>query len=170
MMGFANRMMVAMAAAVSVAGMAHAQTATSAADYVAKAGASDQYEIQSSKLVLQSSKDQKIRGFANKMIADHTKSTAMVTAAAKKAGMNPSPPMLDADGQQMISQLQGVSGKERDAMYTTQQTASHAKALTLTQDYAQNGDSAPLKAAAAKIVPVIEHHQQMLQNMSHVGM
>ena len=166
-MRMAMNTMYAIAAtmAVTVGGAAHAQTATSASDYVSKAGAGDQYEIQSSKLVLSSSKNARLKGFANNMIKDHTKSTAMVKAAAMKGGMTPPPPMLDADGQSMISQLQGATGADRDKMYLQQQTAAHDKALALHQDYASNGDSAPLKAAAAKIVPVVQGHRAMLTSM-----
>jgi putative membrane protein len=157
-------MMVALLAAGAMAGVAHAQ-ATSASDYVMKAGAGDQYEIQSSQLELQSTKDPKIKAFAHKMITDHNKSTAMVKAAAMKAGMNPAPPQLDADGQQNMSALQAASGTQRDALYLQQQKMSHDKSLALHRDYNQNGDSAPLKAAAGKIVPVVEMHETMLQSM-----
>ncbi len=162
-MSFTGKM-IALAAVASIAGLAQAQ-ATSASDFVMKAGAGDQYEIQSSQIVLQSTQDPKIKNYAHHMITDHTKSTAMVKAAAMKDGMNPAPPMLDADGQQMVSQLQGATGTQRDGMYVQQQKMSHDKALALHQDYSQNGDSKPLKAAAAKIVPVVKNHEAMLNAM-----
>ena len=152
-------------AALTFGGAAFAQTATGASDYVMKAGASDQYEMQSSQLVLQSTSDAKVKNFANKMIKDHTKSTAMVKAAAMKDGMNPPPPALDADGQQMISQLQGATGADRDKMYMQQQMMAHDKALALHQDYSKSGDSKPLKMAAGKIVPVVQSHKTMLGSM-----
>lgn len=158
--------MLALAATTAFAwgGAAMAQ-ASGANDYVMKAGASDKYEMDSSRLVLASTKDPKVKSYANKMIKDHTKSTAMVKAAAMKAGMTPGEPMLDADGQQMMSQLQAADGTERDKLYMQQQMMSHDKALSLHQDYAQSGDSAPLKGAASKIVPVVQSHQGMLKAM-----
>ena len=162
-----GKFMTALAATAAIAfgGVAYAQTATGAADYVSKAGASDQYEMQSSQLVLQSTSDAKVKTFANRMIKDHTKSTAMVAAAAMKDGMNPPPPALDADGQQMISQLQGATGPDRDKMYMQQQVMAHDKALALHKDYGHNGDSKPLKTAAMKIVPVVQAHKNMLTSM-----
>ena len=38
-------------------------------------------------------------------------------------------------------------------------------ALDLQQNYARNGRELPLKMAATKIVPVVEHHLGMLQKM-----
>jgi len=152
------------ASVLALSGPALAQAA-GASDYVAKAGASDLYEMQSSQLVLQTTQDPKIKTYANRMIKDHTKSTAMVKAAATKAGMTPPEPMLDADGQQMMSQLQATQGTERDKLYMQQQMMSHEKALGLQQDYASNGDSKPLKSAAAKIVPVVKSHEAMMKSM-----
>lgn len=163
-MMFRNTMMTALAA-FALAGAAQAQTAVDANDYVMKAGAADQYEIQSSQLVMDS-KDPATKGFANQMVKDHMKSTAMVKKAAMKAGMTPGEPMLDADGQQMLSALQAANGSERDKLYMQQQMAAHDKALALHSDYAAHGDSKPLKSAAALITPVVRKHGTMLKNMA----
>ena len=72
-----------------------AQAALPPADFVKKAGASDLFEISASKLET-SSKNAKIRAFANMMIKDHTTSTAAVKAAALKSGLKLSPPVLEA--------------------------------------------------------------------------
>ena len=71
-----------------------AQAPMAAPTYVMKAGAGDQYEIQSSRLLLTSTKDAKLRSFATMMVTDHTKSTADVKAAAMHAGLHPAPPKL----------------------------------------------------------------------------
>lgn len=126
--------------------------------YVAKAGASDQYEIQSSKLVLATSKNAKLRGFATEMVKDHDQSTADVKAAAMQGKVMAGPPHLDAMGEANIAKLKAAHGATRDTMYVAQQKKSHQAALVVQQGYAANGTVAPLKAAAAKIVPVVQHH------------
>ena len=132
--------------------------------YVMKAGAGDKYEIDSSKLVMNST-NPKLRQFASEMVRDHTKSTADVKAAAMKAGLHPQPPMLDPMQRTMIANLTKVSGTARDQLYIEQQKAAHGKALALHEDYSANGTSAPLKMAAGKIVPVVKSHIQMLASM-----
>ncbi len=129
----------------------------SPSDYVKKAGAADLYEMDSSKLILQS-KDPQMRSMAKKMIADHTTSTDDVKAAAMQAGLQPEPPALDATGRQNIAALRRVTGKARDRLYIAQQKKAHKAALELHQSYAENGTSAPLKAAAEKIAPVVARH------------
>lgn len=135
------------------------------ADYVAAAGASDLYERQSSQLVLQSTRDSGIRSFANMMIKDHTKSTAEVKAAAARAGVKAPPPMLNPAQTEMMAQLRDERGAARDAAYVAQQKAAHGQALAVHQAYAKDGTAAPLKAAAAKIAPVVQHHIEMLHDM-----
>ena len=135
------------------------------AQYVAKAGASDQYEIQSSKLVLATSKNAKLRAFATQMVSDHNQSTADVKAAAMQGKVMAGPPHLDAMGAANIAKLRAAHGAARDSLYIAQQKKSHQMALTVQQGYATGGSVAPLKAAAAKIVPVVQHHIGELASM-----
>lgn len=152
------------ALAVSMAAPAAAQQ-MAPADYVAAAGASDLYEKTSSQLVLQSTKNAKIRSFAQMMVGDHNKSTAMVKSAATKSGVRPTPPVLTPAQNEMVAELRSATGEARDQAYVTQQRTAHEQALALHQGYTTNGSAEPLKAAAAKIVPVVQHHIEMLQNM-----
>lgn len=158
-----KKLMIA-TALLSVPGLAAAATMTGS-QYVAKAGASDQYEIQSSRLVLATSKNAALRGFAQQMIKDHTQSTAEVKAAALQGKVKAGPPHLDAMGARNIAQLRAAKGAARDALYVQQQKKSHQTALALQQGYAADGGVAPLKATAAKIVPVVQHHLGELARM-----
>ena len=138
-------------AATLLAGAAAA--APTPATYVAKAGAGDLYEKQSSQLVLATSKDPKVRQFATMMIKDHTTSTSEVKAAAMKSGLKPKPPMLEPAQKTMIHQLTAAKGTARDALYEQQQLKAHKMALTLHQDYAANGTAPALKTAAGRDRP-----------------
>jgi putative membrane protein len=126
---------------------------------------SDLYEKQSSQLVLKTTKDAKIRDFAQMMVTDHNKSTADVKVAAQASGLTPKPAALDAKKAAMIADLTKASGKTRDQVYLTQQKAAHQEALSLHQGYASAGEKPALKAAAAKIAPVVQHHIEMLSTM-----
>ena len=151
------------AATLFIATAAH--SAPPAPEFVAKAGASDLYEMRSSKLVLRTTKNADVRKFANEMIADHSKSTAKVKAAASKSGVRPKTPMLDAKQKSDIAALTAATGTARDMLYVTQQKASHQAALDLMQDYGNTGDKPALKATASEIVPVVQHHIEMLNGM-----
>ena len=157
-----SRIGMAVAAAALAAGAATAATPTR--EYLMKAGASDLFEKKSSTLELQSG-DPKIRDFAKQMIADHTKSTAMVKSAALHSGLHPKPPMLDAKQKSDYAALTAAHGGDRDQLYISQQKAAHQDALALQQDYADSGARPKLKMVASNIVPVVQHHIEMLNGM-----
>ncbi|WP_374943240.1 DUF4142 domain-containing protein [Sphingomonas sp.] len=158
-----TRITLALAAAVMATPVAAQVMAP--AEYVKTAGASDLYEITSSRTVLETTADPKVRSFANMMIKQHTKSTADVKAAAAKARVPAPPPMLMPAQQEQIAQLRSETGPARDATYIAQQRASHGQALAVQKAYSMEGTSPPLKAAATKIVPVVESHIAMLKTM-----
>ena len=144
-------------------------SAMSTSGYLTAAAQSDMFEIQEGQLAQSMGKSPKVKAFAKEMIKDHTKSTQEVMAAAAKSGLNPTPPALRPDQQQMIAALQATSGDQFDSTYVQQQTQSHQEALQVQQGYAQGGSDPNLKMAAGKIVPVVQKHIRMLQSMSNLA-
>lgn len=163
-MAIKTSLLIASLVAAALPAAAHAQTP---AAYVAKAGAGDLFEETSSKLVLRSTKDAKVRSFATMMVADHNKSTAMVKAAAVQSRMRVTPPQLTPDQKTKIAALTKATGPARDKLYWEQQKAAHAEALALHKSYAESGTADPLKAAAVKIVPVVQQHIDVLNGAPH---
>jgi putative membrane protein len=133
-----------------------------AAAIAAPAMTSATYEKQSSTLLMQSTANPALKTFAKEMITDHTNSTAALKAAAMKAGLHPAQPKLTAKQSSDLAALRAATGTARDTLYIQQQKAAHQEALALHQDESSTGTAAPLKAAAAKIVPVVQHHVDML--------
>lgn len=133
--------------------------------YVMKAGASDLFETESSKLVTDS-KDAAVAKYAQMMISDHAKSTAEVVAAAKADGMTPGEPMLTPKQKAMIASLKSASGAKRDLLYKKDQVTAHQETLMFQKEYAMSGDKPNLKTAAGKIVPVVEQHLTMAKEMT----
>jgi putative membrane protein len=154
---------IALPIAVVLSAPAYAQAMTSA-EYVAAAGAGDTYEIQSSQTVLQTTQDPKIQSFAQMMIQDHTKSTAKIKAAALTAKVK-AKPMLTPTQAEMLTQLRAETGTARDQAYIAQQKQAHQQALTIHQSYAEGGKNAALKTVATNVVPVVQHHIEMLKTM-----
>ena len=135
------------------------------ADYVKTAGASDLFERQSAQSVLQTTANADVRAFAEMMLSAHAQSTADVKAAATKSKVAVAPPMLMPLQAEMIAQLNDETGTARDAAYIAQQKAAHNQALNVQKAYAMEGTAPALKAAAGKIVPVVQGHIAMLMKM-----
>lgn len=141
-------------------------TPTDAMGFVAMAGASDLYEIQSSQIALQKSQSDSVKRFAQMMIDQHTMTTQQVTTAAQSAGLTPPPPTLLPPQQKMIAQLQSASsGAAFDRLYLSQQRTAHQLALKLHSNYAKNGDTPALKQAASGAVPVVQSHIDELKTL-----
>lgn len=156
--------LVTAAAAALAASPAAAQVMTPT-EYVTTAGASDLYERESSQIVLESTQNPQVRSFAQMMVGDHAKSTANVKAAAARSRVNVPPPRLTPGQTEMVAQLRTETGPARDAAYVAQQKAAHNQALAVQKAYATGGTAPALKTAAAGIVPVVEHHIEMLKAM-----
>ncbi len=143
---------------------AAAQMSTkSTQEFVTKVAVSDMFEVESSKLALQRTKDQRVRQFADMMVKDHTKTSNELKAMVKKMDGVQVPTSMDADHQNKIKQLQSATGPQFDQQYRMQQIQGHETAVKLFEGYAQSGDNNELKAWAEKTLPHLRTHLQHAQ-------
>ena len=131
----------------------------SAPDFVAKAAASDMFEIQASKLALKRSSNADVKAFAKMMVMDHTKSTAGLKAAIKTANLTLAPPdALPDDKASALNDLTKADPKDFDKDYMDSQVKGHQAALDLMARYANDGDTPALKDFAAATGKVVQQH------------
>lgn len=135
-----------------------AEAKTSAMPYVMAAGMSDLYEITSSQVALQKSQNPAIKTFATMLIKHHQMTTIATMKAAKKSGLTPTPPVMDAGTTASVSELRTASAADFDRLYIGQQIPAHKAALDLHQGYATGGDQAPLRTTATAAIPVVKQH------------
>ncbi len=133
--------------------------------FVMFAGAGDLYEIESSRLVLETTQNPALRTFAQMLIDHHTRLSADTAAAAERAGVSPAPPMLDGPKAAMIAALGQYGGVERDRLYLVQQQMAHKEALGLHKTYADTGDTPALRTAAQAAVPVVTRHLAEIERL-----
>jgi len=138
---------------------------TTALPYVANAGSSDQFEIQSSQLALQNSQNPEVRRYAQMLIDHHTQTSAAVMEAARQAGLTPPPPMLMPRHAALLAALRAAPAARFDMVYLGQQVPAHQEALALHQNYASAGDTPSLRSAAASAVPLVQQHLAEAQRM-----
>lgn len=143
---------------------------TQAMPYVMASGMSDLYEINSSQIAQEKAQSPAVKKFAAMMIAQHQKTTAKTMAAAKKAGLTPTPPMLDAGATASINELQTAAPGDFDRIYLAQQLPAHQAALDLQQSYASGGDQAALRANAKATAPLVKRHVDMVTKLQAADM
>lgn len=125
--------------------------------FVTNAAISDMYEVQAGEIAQKKGQAADVKAFGKMMVADHTALSKEVKPLAEAAGKT-LPTGLDERRKGLIDNLNAASPAEFDAVYLSQQEAAHSEALTLMQGYADNGDDAGLKGAAAKAVPKVQAH------------
>jgi putative membrane protein len=163
-------------AADNPAGKPAAQTANapSAADvngYVEKAATADMFEVQSSQMALEKTKDPSLRKFAEHMVNDHTKSSHKLQDTLKAANIAVTPPAkLDQAHQDQLAQLRSASGDQFDRQYRDMQLQGHQEALKLHSDYSKNGGNEALKRFATETAPVVQQHLNEIQALNKTGL
>jgi putative membrane protein len=133
--------------------------------FMAQAASGDQFEIQSSQLALQTSSNPAVRNFANLLIADHTRMSQALAAAATAAGLTPPAPLLLPAQQATLDQLR-TTGPNFDAAFRGVQISGHQQALQLMQNYAASGDVPALRNAASQAIPIIQMHLNQAQMLN----
>lgn len=136
-------------------------------EFVQKASMGNQFEIESSKVAKDRSKNENVRQFAERMITDHANAASELETAVASANMDTSliATSLDKKHQDIISKLQKSSDKDFDKKYISEQQDAHKDAVKLYKDYERNGDNATLKSFAGKTLPTLEEHQKEVKNL-----
>lgn len=132
--------------------------------FVTNAAIGDMYEIQAGQIAQKKGQSQDVKDFGKMMVTEHTAMTnemkPLITAAGQTA-----PTGLDERRKGLIDNLNAASAADFDKTYLAQQEAAHSETLTLMQGYADNGDDAGLKAAAAKAVPKVQAHLDKVKSL-----
>ncbi len=123
---------------------------------------SDSFEIESSRLALQRSRNPRIRAFANMMVRDHSMTSQALMGGMQMGGMAPA---LDSRHAAMLNQLGAASGPQFDRLYGQMMVMSHQEALALHGSYAQAGTDPALRTFAASVTPHIRHHLAMARRL-----
>ena len=132
-------------------------------DFVQEAAISDMFEVELSKMA-----SAKLAGpekeFADKMVADHTKTTAELTGEAKADNI-PVPTAMDSSHQKMMDKLNNLNGDNFRKQYFSDQVSAHKDAVSLFERYGKGGDNLKLKDWATTTLPALQHHLDMAQGL-----
>lgn len=141
---------------------------TKAATFVEKAAATDLYEVEAAKLAAKRSTNAEVKAFAAMMEKAHAKTTEDLKAAIAASGATLTPPTaLPADLQDKLDDLNKASNEDFDKTYADDQVDVHQAALNLMQRYAQDGDTAAIKAFAAATAPTVQEHLNMAEGLKN---
>lgn len=125
--------------------------------FVSNASQSDMYEVEAGKMAASRASNAEVKAFGKMMVQEHTAMTNEMKPLIQAAGQAPAAG-LDERRKGFLDNLKAAAAKDFDKAYIDQQVNAHEEALTLMKGYADHGDDAGLKAAAAKAVPKVQQH------------
>jgi putative membrane protein len=124
-------------------------------------------EVQAGQIALQQG-DPAVKTVAQRMIADHTKANDELATIAKSQGLE-TPSQVDPVHAAALAQLRAARGSGFDNQYLNGQLADHQKTIGVFQQEADQGTNQELKAFAAKTLPTLQSHLQMIKEAIHNG-
>lgn len=160
-------------AASAVVGPTAAATvgSTTVDGFVMNAAVSDMYEIESSKMALERSKNAGVKKIAQMLITDHTASSTKLKGLVTGGQVTGAtiPDKMDERRQGLIDNLRGAPDAEFDNRYLDQQANAHREALILMNGYQTAGQNELLKAFAGEVKPKIQAHLDMVNQLDRAS-
>ncbi len=132
------------------------------AEFMQSAAASDQNEIQLSKLALEKGVTGMAKDHANLMIKDHTKSTSDLKPIAQKKNVT-LPADMDAEHKAIAAEMRKLSGKEFETKYMQQMVTDHQKTLNTMVAHQKMTQDADLQGFIGTVTPVVQNHLTMFK-------
>lgn len=135
------------------------------AAFMKKAAESGLAEVQASQLAVTKATNTQVKGFAQQMVDDHTKTNEELKAlAARKNITLPTEP--NRRHRQQIKALQGAEGARFDARYAEQfGVRAHEDTVRLFMQASQKSKDDEVKAWVDKTLPALQNHLQMAKDL-----
>lgn len=129
--------------------------------FVEQAATSDMFEIQSSQLALQRSRNPRTRSYAQRMIDDHTMTSQRLAQLAQANGIM-LPTGLGPEQDRALAAIQNTT-RIFDSEYFRQQALAHQNAIQTYQTEASSGYNNDVKLFAQQTLPTLQQHLQMAE-------
>ncbi len=137
---------------------APAMATPSTPTFLANTAAANLFEIESSKMALSKTKNDKVKSFANEMVTEHTAAGTKFKQAVADAKLTPPAEKLDAKHQALLDDLKKQDGAAFDTAYVKAQHDGHAETVAMFDAYAKGGDNARMKQFATDMLPTLKKH------------
>jgi len=109
-----------------------------------------------------------VRDFAKRMIDDHTSANQeLAKLADQKKLQDKMSEHADAKSQANSLKLKVMSGKSFDKAYIKNQVDAHQETIKIFRQEAEQGQDSDLKAFAKKMLPTLEEHLKMANDLNN---
>lgn len=133
-------------------------------EFMTKAASGGMLEVELGKLVEARAVTPEAKQFAQQMVADHTKANAELMALATKNNIT-LPTTLGDKQAKVLKDVTEETGVELDQEYLKEMLKDHQQDVKEFTDAAAKASDPAIKAFAAKNVPVLQMHLDMVTKM-----
>ncbi len=135
--------------------------------FVEKAMQAGLYEVEAGRVALMRSKDPGVKIFAERMVKDHGAAGAELAAVVAGTAY-PATQQLNAEHQDRLKKLQGVTAGAFDAAYGKDMMDAHGEAVTLFTNASSASEvTAGLRGFARKTLPALQSHYEAAKSLPH---
>jgi putative membrane protein len=134
----------------------------SADDFMAEAAQGGMAEVELGKLAASKGASKEVKDFGSKMVADHSKANAELKALAAKKKVT-LPTDVNSEQKSEKDKLSNLSGAAFDKEYVNAMVEDHEKDVADFQRQADAATDAEVKAFAAKTLPTLKSHLEMIK-------
>jgi putative membrane protein len=142
------------------AGAAVAQSSSRPMQFLNTASQINNAEIALGKFILQKSNNQVARGYAQKMIQDHSANQSKLQALAAKERVSLTTTLPPAATQE-LGQLSKWSGNQLAATYIAHEISDHRQAIAVFQQAQNDFPAQPISTYIGKTLPMLNEHLQL---------
>jgi putative membrane protein len=134
-------------------------------EFAKKASAAGLAEVNLSTLAMTRGHNAAVKGFAQHMVADHTKANRELLMLANKQNLTLAKTM-DEKHMKMFEKLAKLDGADFDRAYMDGMVKDHEEAVKLFEKQSKEGHDEALKSWAGEKLPILKKHLQMARDVT----
>ncbi|GAC1422412.1 MAG: hypothetical protein NVS1B13_11780 [Flavisolibacter sp.] len=130
--------------------------------FVMNAGTGGMMEVELGKLAQENGKSERVKGFGQMMVTDHSKANEELKSYASSHGMS-LPSSLPAKEQKHVDAMKKMKGKAFDDHYMSMMVNGHKEVISNFEKASKDAKDADLKNWAGKTLPTLKTHLDSAQ-------
>lgn len=140
------------------------RSATGAEGFMTEAAQGGMAEVELGKLASTKGQNASVKQFGQQMMADHTRANNELKQLASKKNVT-LPTDVGAEHKESMEKLSKLSGAEFDKEYVAEMVKDHEKDVADFQTQSESATDADVKAFAAKTLPTLKSHLEMIRGI-----
>jgi putative membrane protein len=139
-------------------------TMTADTEFLTKAAQGGMSEVALGKLAATKAQNPEVKKFGQKMVDDHSKANDELKALAAKKNFT-LPTEVNSEQKSLMDKLNGLSGADFDKEYVKAMVDDHEEDVEEFKKQSESGKDADVKGWAAKTLPTLQTHLDMIKGI-----